>query len=119
MLENSCLFQTGTVDKTNFVIYPSKISTRDPRFKGRNNVAEKTIFSYKWINDIGLRKEIRYLIMPYRVTAPFYTVGCDVATTGDGESFWIHAYRKSADEYPLEDKLHIVKYDSVYTSAAD
>ena len=42
----------------------AQVSTRDPRFKEKKNVAEQILFSNTWINDVGLRKEIRHLIMP-------------------------------------------------------
>ena len=119
LLENSYCVNTDTADKPKLVIYPSKISTRDPRFKERNNVAEKVIFSYKWMNDIGLIKEIKHLLMPSRVTVPLYTVDCDQSTNGDGESFWIEAYRKTEDEFPLKSKFHVVRYDSIYAAPAD
>ena len=42
----------------------AQVSTRDLRFKEKINAAEQTLFSNTWINDAGLRKEIRHLIMP-------------------------------------------------------
>ena len=71
------------------------------------------------MNDIGLKKEIKHLLMPSRVTVPLYSVDCDQATTGDGESIWIETYIKTEDKFSLESKFHIVKYDSVYVAPAD
>ena len=60
LFENSYLYNDGKTDTMSQAL----VSTRDPRFKEKNNVAERTLFSNTWINDIRLRKEIIHLIMP-------------------------------------------------------
>ena len=57
--------------------------------------------------------------MPNRITVPVNTVDCDQGTQTDGELFWIEAYCKISDEFPLESKFHLQKFDSVYVVPAD
>ena len=61
LLENS-LFFDDSAGKANPTRFANVISTKDPRFIEKNNVAENVIYSAKWVNDIGLRKPVKLLL---------------------------------------------------------
>ena len=97
MVENSYLYKDKDEDK----MAVAQVSKRDPRFNEKNNVAEKTLFTNSWINDVGLRKEIRYLIMPPLGVVELQTCTAD---SENGECYFIDT-TKPVEPTPLSSKF--------------
>ena len=111
LVENSYLYKEGDDNK----MAQAQVSTRDPRFKEKNNVAEQTLFANTWINDVGLRKEIRHLIMPPIASVELKTCLFDGF---DGETFFIDT-KKPEDPTPLTNKFISQKWNILNVTPAD
>ena len=111
LVENSYLYKDKDEDK----MAVAQVSTRDPRFKEKNNVAEQTLFSNMWMNDVGLRKEIRNLIMPPLGVVELQTC---MADTENGETYFMDT-TKPVEPTPLSFKFINQKWNIINVAAAD
>ena len=100
LVENSYLFKHKDGEK----MAVAQVSTRDPRLKEKNNVVERTLFNNTWINDVGLRNEIRHLVMPPLGVVELMTAMADSAVA-NGESYFMDP------TIPIDPTLITKKFD--------
>ena len=111
LVENSYLFK----DKDDEKMAVAQVSARDPRFKEKINVAERTLFSNTWINDIGLRKEIRHLTMPPLGVVELQTC---MADSTNGECYFIDT-TTPVEPTPISSKFVKTKWNVLNVTPTD